>query len=515
MSYVLLSARVILALVFIVAGVTKFIDIPGTQKALIGFSLPNTLVKPFSILLPLSEIAIGIALLLAQSAWWGGIGAFLLLVVFIVGIIASLIRGQKPDCHCFGQLYSKPIGASTLIRNGLFIATSLFIIWGSDRFTTLSIFSWMEYLSITQVLGFVWNSVLLSLLALQGWFIFNIVQQNGRLLLRIESLEQRSANSTENTEEFLTSDSVIKRDPIGKAAPPFQLPDVNGVPHTLQSFFDTGKPVVLIFSDPQCGPCNALLPEIALWQQNYSHVVTFVVVSRGSNELNRAKQDQHTITHILLQNNWEVADLYQVSGTPSAILIQSNGTVGSSLCAGREAIHELVQRTVDDKRPSQRNTDMVVRKGDQKSIKVIEQHPIPAIGTPAPPLRAEDISGNTIELAQWYGQSILILFWNPTCGFCRQIAAELISWIDQPLTKPQLLIISSSSIEYEEITERTVPVILDPTFRIGSLYGARGTPSAILIDAQGAISSQLAVGGPAVQNLLMASVSHSISTMPV
>jgi hypothetical protein len=33
-----------------------------------------------------------------------------LLVLFIVAIAVTLARGRKPDCHCFGQLHSKPIG---------------------------------------------------------------------------------------------------------------------------------------------------------------------------------------------------------------------------------------------------------------------------------------------------------------------------------------------------------------------------------------------------------------------
>jgi hypothetical protein len=43
------------------------------------------------------------------------------------------------------------------------------------------------------------------------------------------------------------------------------------------------------------------------------------------------------------------------------------------------------------------------------------------------------------------------------------------------------------------------PIVLDQaTIRVGSLFGATGTPMAVLIDAEGKIASELAAGAPAV-----------------
>jgi hypothetical protein len=42
------------------------------------------------------------------------------------------------------------------------------------------------------------------------------------------------------------------------------------------------------------------------------------------------------------------------------------------------------------------------------------------------------------------------------------------------------------------------PVVLDQGFIIAPMFGANGTPMAILIDADGFIASDLAAGGPAV-----------------
>jgi hypothetical protein len=47
-----------------------------------------------------------------------------------------------------------------------------------------------------------------------------------------------------------------------------------------------------------------------------------------------------------VQQDREVAQVYQVDGTPAAVLVQPDGTIGSPLALGEEAIRALVARTV-------------------------------------------------------------------------------------------------------------------------------------------------------------------------
>ena len=79
---------------------------------------------PLSSLLPLVELGVALALLPAVSAWWSALGALGLLLVFVVGIGVSLLRGRRPACHCFGQLHSAPVGWPTLARNGALAGVS-------------------------------------------------------------------------------------------------------------------------------------------------------------------------------------------------------------------------------------------------------------------------------------------------------------------------------------------------------------------------------------------------------
>ena len=75
----ILCARLLLAVVFALAGVAKLADRAGTRQALVDFGVPAALAGPFWILLPLAELAVAAALVPATTAWWGAVGALALL----------------------------------------------------------------------------------------------------------------------------------------------------------------------------------------------------------------------------------------------------------------------------------------------------------------------------------------------------------------------------------------------------------------------------------------------------
>src|SRR5215212_11850139 len=69
---------------------------------------------------------------------------------------------------------------------------------------------------------------------------------------------------------------------------------------------------LFIFTDPTCGPCNALLLEIARWQDEYTEDLTIALISRGYLEENRTKTSEHGGGNVLLQEDWEEAEAYKV-----------------------------------------------------------------------------------------------------------------------------------------------------------------------------------------------------------
>ena len=74
MTLLLLLARLLLCLVFLIAGLAKLADLAGSQLALRDFGVPAPLAAPLGILLPLVELSVAVALIASLSVWWGGSG---------------------------------------------------------------------------------------------------------------------------------------------------------------------------------------------------------------------------------------------------------------------------------------------------------------------------------------------------------------------------------------------------------------------------------------------------------
>ena len=191
----MLCARLLLALVFLVAGLAKLADLAGSRQAMRDFGVPARLAAPFGVLLPLAELAVAVAFFPTISAWWGALGALVLLLLFVGGIGYNLARGRHPDCHCFGQLHSAPAGWPTLIRN-LVLAAVAGLVVGFGRTTAgPGVFDWLAALTMPQRIEVLAGVLVLVVLIGEGWVLVQIMTQQGRLLLRLEALEARLAEA--------------------------------------------------------------------------------------------------------------------------------------------------------------------------------------------------------------------------------------------------------------------------------------------------------------------------------
>ena len=324
----LLIARLLLALVFAVAGASKLADRAGSRRAVTDFGLPTWLAA---------------ALIPASTAWWGSVGALALLLLFIVGISANLARGKQPECHCFGQLHSAPAGWRTLARNGSLAAVAGFVVWRGYGGAGPSALGWLGDLSTARLAGIVAGLLLLGLLAAQWWFLLNLMRQNGRLLARLEALEGALAagGRSPSSPNGAAAEEGL---PVGSPAPDFELPDLGGGTLSLGSLRASGKPTLLGFTDPNCGPCQALLPEVGRWQRERAEGLTISLISQGEPEQNRAQADEHGLRNVVIQEDSEVTESYGVWGTPSAVVVLPDGSIGSPLAAGVEQIVNLADQ---------------------------------------------------------------------------------------------------------------------------------------------------------------------------
>src|SRR6266699_491681 len=172
MSLLLVFARLLLCVVFLIAGLAKLADLARSRQAMRDFGVPAVLADLFGLLLPLAELAIAVALLPAVSAWWGGLGALLLLLLFVGGISYNLARGRQPDCHCFGQLHSAPAGRATLLRNLVLAALAGFVVAVGWSTPGLGALDWLAALTIAERLEVLVGVVVVALLIGEGWVIF-------------------------------------------------------------------------------------------------------------------------------------------------------------------------------------------------------------------------------------------------------------------------------------------------------------------------------------------------------
>ena len=479
MSLLLLLLRLVLAGVFAVAGLAKLADLAGSRQAMRDFGVPGKLADLFGLLLPLAELAVAVALVVSIIAWWGGVGALALLLIFVAGIGYNLAHGRTPDCHCFGQIHSAPAGWSTLIRN-VVLAGFAGIVVGFGRSTGgPGAMELLAQMTVSQRLELVVGALLLVLLIGEGWLLMQMMTQQGRLLLRIEALETRLGQAPPQPGAPAAGLAV------GSPAPAFNLPGVHSETMTLEALRSLGKPLVLLFTDPGCGPCTALLPDVGQWQRDHAAKLKVALISRGTVEANRAKITEPGVTNVLLQKDREIAEAYKAFGTPSAVLVRQDGTIATPLAQGADAIRALITSTLNPPAAAPRAPDG------------------PKIGEPAPDFGLPDLAGKTVKLSDFKGNRTLVLFWRPSCGFCERMLPDLKTWEKNARNgAPKLLVVSTDSVEVNKAMGLRSPVVIESSgMSVGQKFGAGGTPMAVLVDAEGKIASELAAGAPAVLEL--------------
>jgi thiol-disulfide isomerase/thioredoxin len=133
--------------------------------------------------------------------------------------------------------------------------------------------------------------------------------------------------------------------PVGAEAPPFTLEDTQGHAISLHALLERGRPLALIFVSPGCGPCEALLPDLARWQATLAERLTIGLVSTGD-VLDNHDAHRLGLTDVLLQDGDEIMRAYRVESTPSAVMVSSDGRVASSATRGAASIEPLIRVTL-------------------------------------------------------------------------------------------------------------------------------------------------------------------------
>ena len=488
----MLLIRIFLAAIFALAGIGKLLDLEGSEKAVKDFGVPNDLAKPFAVGLPIAELIIAVLLLPVATAWFGAIGGFFLLLAFIGGMLWQMAQGNAPDCHCFGQIHSEPVSAKSLIRNAIFAILSFFLVVQGNQNQGLSLLDSSNNSTEGNGMSLILGLATVGLLAAAVYFLKIISVQQTQIMRRIEILELTSFEGSETKREDVSKpqEGLI----IGTTAPDFELPDINGKQVSSKQILNSKKSTLLLFVGPNCSPCAALLPEIEKWQDELKGKLNFVFISSGKVKENLDKFAGTSLKQILLQNGKEVAELFKAQWTPTALVINSDGNVASRLAVGDEAIRGLVDniKTEIDKS----NLLLIAPKNENGSAKS-------QLGSALPEFVLPDLSNKDISSHDLLGKKTLVTYWSTTCGFCQQMLDELREWDKtKGVDDPELLLISEGEAESHKALNINSTILLEKEHAISQEFGMNGTPSAVLVNEEGKIISEVAVGADQIWSLL-------------
>jgi peroxiredoxin len=141
---------------------------------------------------------------------------------------------------------------------------------------------------------------------------------------------------------ILGQSSARTRDglPISAVAPDWEAPDQDGQLRRLADF--RGRPLVLVFAEPGCGPCRALMPELQRFYEENSDRTAVVVVASEDGEVNGEMARAHLNgIPVLTQDDQRISREYRIAATPFSYAIDADGTIQAKGIVNYEAQLEL------------------------------------------------------------------------------------------------------------------------------------------------------------------------------
>jgi peroxiredoxin/uncharacterized membrane protein YphA (DoxX/SURF4 family) len=485
MELVLLIIRLSLFTILAVAGVGKLLDREGSEKAVRAFGTPDPFVKTFAFLIPVAELIFAFCFLSVGMSWVGAAGALLLMVTFIGGMLVQMIQGNAPDCHCFGQIHSEPVGPKSLIRN-ILIALLPIVLLVSGRSNQGYALGDTE----SQIAANVAIAIISVLTIVAGSYLWKLVDENQILKRRIELLEMldNGGRPIERDEAGDPADSL----PIGAPFPDFTLPDIKGKLVTFEHLLSEPLPKLFMFVGPSCGPCKTMLDEFAEWKREFEGRINIIFISKDSAADNIERFGEELSQGMLLQKNMEFAWELFIKWTPAALFVTADGNIASHPAVGDMAIRDLVAklRTDDYSKPG------FYVKNSQKRGRV-------KIGEAIPDFKVTDLTGESITKQFFRDRTTLTFFLSTTCGHCGEVFDEIKRWENSPdRNGTRTLIFAEGDAETLRNYGLTTPLVTDANYKVAANLGMYGVPSAVLIDENGKIASESALGNRMIWSLI-------------
>ena len=146
---------------------------------------------------------------------------------------------------------------------------------------------------------------------------------------------------------------------------------------------------------------------------------------------------------------------------------------------------------------------------DRQALSMLGAEGLPA-GSVAPEFELSGSLADRTSLARLLagGTSVLLVFAHPECEICATLAGELPRWQERLRDRLTIAVIANGDLEENLAWGRErglgdVPVLVQQGNEAALRYRVRGTPSAVLVTADGRIAAPVARGPIAIRELII------------
>ncbi len=347
------------------------------------------------------------------------------------------------------------------------------------------------------------TTFLASLILISIWVGFHqLVKQQGRILLRLDALERATASARNSVGQ--PEHAAVEGLPVGTVFPGFELTDLSGKNRSLSDF--RGQRLLLVYWNFDCGFCEAIADDIAhlesdLRRQN----AQVVLLASGDESFNREHAARHGLhSPILLTKENGIPEPFKHQGTPVAYFVDGEAQVAASFASGADEVLALARRIANSAAEQIEPKASRNRLTSERSLSEsrIERNGLRA-GTPAPRFRLPDLQGQPVSLDDYRGRHVLLVFSDPHCGPCDELAPHLARLHQEHRNNGLAVILVGRGNEEENRNKAEkfgfeFPVVLQDKWKLSKEYGIFATPVAFLIAENGVIARDVAVGKDAI-----------------
>lgn len=136
-TYLLLAARIVVGLMFIIVGIGKISNAAEFAKEIGNYAiLPEQFLNITAISVAWIELLIGFFFLFGVEIKASGLLIFLLLFVFTTAVIIAMAKGLNINCGCYSNIASQKVGMPKVLENtGMMLLTLIVLFSKNEKWT--------------------------------------------------------------------------------------------------------------------------------------------------------------------------------------------------------------------------------------------------------------------------------------------------------------------------------------------------------------------------------------------